>query len=82
MYSYRLCVQTKGLYKELMSPQQLVACQIGGRGCNGGSIGGAMMSMQINNWNTPTAIPADSEFPYMTGTRTSSRRSSGACGAT
>ena len=67
MYSYRLCVQTKGLYKELMSPQQLVACQIGGRGCNGGSIGGAMMSMQINNWNTPTAIPADSEFPYLDG---------------
>ena len=32
MYSYRLCVQTRGMYTERMSPQKLVACQIGGGG--------------------------------------------------
>ena len=62
MFSYRMCVQTRGRYNDIISAQQLVSCRWGG-GCDGGW--GFTGALEMGKgWNTPEAMPEWSEFPY------------------
>ena len=62
MFSYRMCVQTKGRWNDIISQQQFVACEWGGS-CNGG-IDDRAAKGQAKAWDTVEACPERSEFPY------------------
>ena len=62
MFSYRMCVQTKGRWNDVISQQQFVACEWGGS-CNGGLDDRAAKG-QAKAWDTVEACPERSEFPY------------------
>lgn len=62
MYSYRMCVQTKGRWNDVISQQQFVACEWGGS-CSGGLDDRAAKG-QAKGWDTVEACPERSEFPY------------------
>ena len=62
MYSYRMCVQTKGRWNDVISQQQFVACEWGGS-CNGGLDDRAAKG-QAKGWDTVEACPERSEFAY------------------
>ena len=62
MFSYRMCVQTKGRWNDIISQQQFVACEWGGS-CGGG-IDTRAAQGQAKSWDTVEACPERSEFPY------------------
>ena len=55
MFSYRMCVQTKGRWNDIISQQQFVACEWGGS-CNGG-IDDRAAKGQAKAWDTVEACP-------------------------
>ena len=62
MFSYRACIKSGGKYNELISTEQLVACEWGGS-CGGGWDSRAAAAMH-ENWDEPTAMPSFGEHPY------------------
>ena len=59
--AWRLCISTQGEKNFMLSPQDLVSCDEGDYGCNGGSM--------VNAWNylLNTGIVSDSCYPYESG---------------
>ena len=62
MYSYRMCVQTKGKWNDMISTQQFVSCDWGGS-CNGGWDVKAAQA-EHKKWDTAQALPGFAEYPY------------------
>ena len=65
MFSYRMCIQSGGKLREMISAQQLISCDWGGT-CAGGYDGFTARHFD-NHDGGLMAMPAASDFPYTDG---------------
>lgn len=57
----RFCIASKGQIKQVLSPQDMVSCDAGDMGCNGGLLDRAWTYLE------KSGIVADTCFPYVSG---------------
>ena len=77
MYSYRMCIQSGGKFREMISAQQLISCDWGGT-CTGGFDGYTARHFD-NNDGGPMAMLSAADFPYTDGLGVRTEGSGEAC---
>jgi hypothetical protein len=77
MYSYRMCIQSGGKFREMISAQQLISCDWGGT-CTGGFDGYTARHVD-NNDRGPMAMLSAADFPYTDGLGVRTEGSGEAC---